>query len=611
MYFQYYILSALLLFVLPLKYKALWTFLAVALGAVVVAVEALEAFGICNSVIDTPSMDMVSALFSLLFSLVFLVVIAAMGGAVATSGHSPAAQSLHWASIVVLYYSLQGVLLAQAAFDFLFHWELMTISLVLLASFNSSNRKKMHTAVSLLVVMHAGFFVLLGAFSALPLSGTLFSPAANGGMSIGLWILFLVGFMVKSAVFPFHFWLPRSYGAAPAWVSALMGGAVTNIGIYGIIRIMSAVNDLQTASLVLMSAGAVSALYGALRLPTSHSLRVMLSNSSIDNIGLVVMALGLGFYGKASGNVDFAFLGFLGATLQLVFHALGKAMLFLAVGRIEDSVGDCQTSELGGLIHRMGWTTAMFAVGALSIMAIVPLGGFFGEFAIFAALFSAVSSGAEPVVGIVGILVVALVASITIFSFSKTFGVAFLGKARTAQASQAIEIKGRAAKISHAVLGVALIFGGGALMIFLCNTVCGLYGIARPADGESVTGALWGVWYVSIILVVCCAALFGLKKLLERKRVTSVQATWSCADGATEPSMQYNDESFAREAGSTFSLPESGRSKKTVFNLIPAHIMRRMTGRLALLQTGQTSHYIMHIIIFMTLVLILTLTGVL
>lgn len=608
MYFEYYILSALLPILISEKYREMSVFVCILVGAVVSGWGAISAItGLCSP-IYIPSMDITATVFSLLFSIIFLSVVPSAGVGLRHSGCPGSANALHWSVIIVLYYALQGVLMADSAFGFLFYWELMSVALFVLVAFNSSRREVMHTAVSLFVVMHAAFFVLLGAFVALPSGGGLFAGAT---ISIALWILFFVAFMVKSAVFPLHFWLPRTYMASPSWVAALMGGAVTNIGIYGIIRITGAVDDLYAASLCLMVVGAVSALYGAMRLPSSHSLSKLLSYSSIDNIGLILLALGLGFYGVAVGNPHVAMWGFVGGTMQLIYHGLAKALLFLSVGSITRAVdGLDNTSALGGLVRSMPRVSLVFALGAMSLMAIVPMGGFWSEFAIFSSIFMAIESGAEPVVGVVAILVVSLCAAVTIFSFSKSFAVAFLGVARTKQAAQATAKSSVGERLSMWILSAALLLSAGFVMWGFSSygaRIFNLNGIDSPPQANTAMS----VALVCGIFITALVVLWFIRRTLLRGRIQREEPTWSCAGGETEPDMQYTDESFAREARQVFSVPDAQKSVTTATrHFVPARVMRRLTRRLALLQTGRTSHYIMHIILFFTLILLLTLTKV-
>lgn len=605
MYFEYYILLALLPLVAPTRLKGWCALLVVACGVGVSSIGAVNSLLGFAPPLFAPVVGRVAALFSLLFSFVFLVVLLYTLRADRLKGSHT---GLHIASIVTLYYALQGILIATSVYNFLFYWELMSIALFLLMNLRSESREVMHSAVSFFVVMHAGFFVLIGAFCALPASDSLFGV---GNMSFVVWLLFAVGFMIKSAVFPFHFWLPSSYSISPAWVTALMGGAVTNIGLYGLIRVMLVVQNVEAASFVLMGLGAASALYGAFRLPSSHSLRKMLSYSSIDNIGLVVLALGFGFYGKAMGHTELAFYGFLGAVLQLVFHAVAKTLLYLSLGAVDEQTKDDRTSALGGVAHKMPRTSLFFAIGALSLMALAPMAGFFGEFMILSAFFRSVESAAEPIVGIIGIIVVALVAAITIFTLCKSFSVAFLGRARSKAASNISERLTIGEWIAYLSLCLVLVVGG--VLAWLGAEIVGeLFSInAAPYTATANSATLTAIIAVGLF-VILSFGLWWLRGYLTKGREKLIEPTWACGQGEPSPDEQYNDESFASEVNATFSLPEhSARGRAISRKLIPVNVMRRMTGRLAFLQTGLTSHYILHIVLFLTLILILTITGVL
>lgn len=615
MYFEYYILLALLVGTLPWRLRGVACVLSLAAGAVVSSVGALAALGVdfLGGMAFAPAYDSLSALFALIFNFIFVVVAPRAVALTAREdqGHTQnVGVSLHLASIVVLFYALHGILMATTAFRFLFYWELMSVALFLLVNLHSSRREVMHAAVSFFVVMHAGFFVLMGAFAALPPSGHLWGV---GAMTFSVWLLFAVGFMLKSAVFPLHFWLPSTYTAAPPWVSALMGGAVTNIGLYGLIRVMNVVGSMQTAAFVLMVCGAAGAIYGAFRLTRNHSLRRLLACSSIENIGLIVLSLGFGYYCKSLGYTELAYLGFLGALLQLVFHAVAKALLYLATAEIINRVHDDRTSALGGLARTMPRTAAYWAAGAFSLVGLLPLAGFFGEFIIFWAFLSGISSVGEPIVGLIGILVVAIVSAVSIFAFAKSYSVAFLGTARTANAAAASEQFGLGSRVAYASMVLVLLLGGFVAWA-LSDAIGNIFHINTLIYKESMFEGLLGAGVAVFGVILLTVGLLVLRKKLLNGREQRVEPTWACGMGEAPPEAQYTDESFAREVKTTFSLPDTGRPRTRSAvgrRFVPVRIMRRMTGRLAFLQTGLTSHYILHIILFLTLILILSLTGVL
>ncbi|MEG1897247.1 MAG: proton-conducting transporter membrane subunit [Mucinivorans sp.] len=608
MFFEYYILLALLPLAAPTRAKGWVALGAITAGVAVSGVGAVASLGGLSAVAWAPSFDGLSALFVLIFNFTFFTVSLHLASTTRMLGADKSSQAIHYASMVALYYSLIGILRADTIFEFLFYWELMSVTAFLLAILTSARREAMHSAVSFFVMMHLGFFVLMGAFFALTPSAHLFG---TGAMSIVVWSLFAVGFMIKSAVFPFHVWLPSFYQNSPSWVSALMGGAVTNIGIYGLLRVTLGVGDMALASWVMMILGAAGGLYGAFRLPGSHSLKKLLAYSSIENIGLTVLAFGLGFYCQAMGHTTMAHYAFVGGVLQLIFHAVAKTLAYLSVGHIIRATSDDSSSTLGGLVHTMPRTSLFFALASFSLMALVPMAGFFSEFMIFFAFFTGVTGGVEPLVGVVGILVVSIVASVAIFAFVRSLSVALLGVGRTKCSRSATEKFSLLDWLPLTLLALVLL-GGGVLISPLSENIdriMTLHCTAHILDSTVLNLAL-GVG----LFVVLAVVLWLIRHFSMRGREVTIQPTWACGQGAPACQGQATDESFAREAKNTFVLPTYAQriaNGSLTRKLGPAKLMRRTTARLAFLQTGRTSHYILHIILFLTLILLLTIFGVL
>ncbi|MEG0602123.1 MAG: proton-conducting transporter membrane subunit [Mucinivorans sp.] len=608
MYFEYYILLALLPFVAPRHAKGWVMLCAVLAGAAVSGCGAVLALGGWGALWWAPDFDLLSSFFVLLFGVVFVAVALHILPKERGGASSQTFVALQYSTLVVLYYSLLGILQADTIYGFLFYWELMSASAFVMGSSRSASREALHSAVSFIVMMHLGFFMILGAFLLLSPSAYLFGI---GTMSITAWLLFAIGFMIKSAVVPFHFWLPPFYINSESWVTALMGGAVTNIGIYGLLRVSLNVGDVGTICWVMMAFGAAGAVYGAFRLPGQHTLKGLLSYSSIENIGLTLFIFGFGFYCKATGHSTAASYAFIGGFLQLVFHAVAKTLAYLSLWHIERRAGSHAPSSLGGLVHTMPRTSLFFALGAFSLMAMVPMAGFFSEFMIFYSFFSVVASGLDPIVGIMGVLVVAIVVSVSIFAFVRSLSVALLGVGRSQAARSATEKITFTDGISYSLLTMILIGGGSLIWILgaVINSMMGVAGVSNPIPADFIRLIFGVVGFVVIIMV-----LWFVRSRVMRKRRNSIAPTWASGCGAPSPEAQYTDQSFAREANRTFTLPQSVRKiarGSLTRSIEPSRLMRHATARLAFFQTGRASHYILHIVLFLALILLLTLTGVL
>lgn len=609
--FEWFILLALLPLVLPDRAQGAGAAVAIGAGIVVAMIGVVGAWSDAPSWgAWVPNFDAIGALFAAVFCVTFAAVVpaATRRGRIETN-----MRGVHLMILVGLFYALIGVLEAQSAYAFLFYWELMGAMLVVGVSLGSARRDVLHSAIGLAVVLHAGFFVLLFAFFSLPSS---FSLWGAGPMSLGVWVLFLIPFLLKSGVFPFHFWLPSAYRSAPTWVSAAMGGAATNIGLYGLIRITQTVGAVETCSFVLMILGGASALLGALRLPVVRDLKGVGAYSSMVHLGLVVFALGLGYFAKGVGAPTLAWGAFASALVMWVFHAVGKALYFLTLTPLVEATGTDRTSALGGLVTTMPRTTGFAALAIGSLMGLVPLGGFWGEWGLLNALLegvggSAVGTGTIVVSG-VGLLLVALVGAVGIFAWAKSFSVAFLGQARTRSAALARDTHSKGDWWSMILLGLVVV-GSVAAVGPLSRAAGAWFGV--EGTGEALLEGVWGVATVAGVCVVLVAGLWVVRRRILAGREVRVEPTWACGQGAPEPENQYTDRSLAREALVTFSLPASqeraDRRRSATRWIAPMHLMRRLTARLAFLQTGQVGHYVLHIVLFLTLVLFFTLFGLL
>lgn len=553
-----------------------------------------------------PSFTSLGSIFALLISVTMPLAVMALTRTVITALRSGAEIKLHLIAAIILFFSITGILGARTRYEFMLYWELMTISSFVMLLWNARNRESLHAAVGYFIVMHVGFLFIFGAFMALGESKHLFGV---GAMGVGTWLLFFVGFGVKSAIFPLHFWLHSTYRAANPLTAAMMSGAVTNMGIYGIVSVSYAVADMFTISYILMFFGAATALWGAMKMIGRTTIRGVLSYSSVDNIGIIVLALGVGLYGKTSGEPMVALLAIIGAMVHLFSHGVAKTLLFVSSGHVQALCSTSRLSALGGVARRMPITSGAFAVGGLSLSAIPPLGGFVGEFMILSAMLTAIAGVKGSIVGIAGIIILVLASASTVFNMNKVFGVGFLGREHSARAHRLRENVGEGGVVAYAILSTILTMGVWALLYALSMRSADIFGVTASIDGV-VRSAIW-ICGAGLGVAAIAVGLYQLKLWLTRGRENVVMPPWSGAEKRA-PRSRESVESWSGQARETFTLPTSNARSERRHRLsriaVPAHLMRHFTARLALLQTGRTSHYVMHILLFLTLVLILTLT---
>src|SRR5207245_8707974 len=151
-------------------------------------------------------------------------------------------------------------------------------------------------------------------------------------------------------------------------VSAIMSGVLIKMGIYGLVRVTSLLPapPLEWGTAVL-ALGVVSGVLGVADAIGQHDIKRLLAYHSIENIGIIVMGLGLALVGRSLGQVEWVVLGLGGALLHVWNHALFKALLFLSAGSVIHAVHTREIDRLGGLAKTMPRTALCFLIGAVAI----------------------------------------------------------------------------------------------------------------------------------------------------------------------------------------------------------------------------------------------------
>ena len=204
---------------------------------------------------------------------------------------------------------------------------------------------------------------------------------------------FLVGFGLKAALVPFHAWLPDAHSSAPTPISAMLSGVLIKaLGVYCLARVFFNVIGIDPIlGNLLIWAGALSMVVGALLAIGQEDLKRLLAYSSISQVGYIVLALGMGgvLLSRSRGGgeeaLELAGLALLGGIFHLVNHATNKALLFLSSGAVEQQAQTRQLGEMGGLFHRMPLTGSTTLFGVLSIAGIPPFAGFWSKLIIIIA----------------------------------------------------------------------------------------------------------------------------------------------------------------------------------------------------------------------------------
>jgi formate hydrogenlyase subunit 3/multisubunit Na+/H+ antiporter MnhD subunit len=362
----------------------------------------------------------------------FLVPVFALGAASAWYGRAylgarvgpAAALNLLVAAMVLVVVARHGLL-------FLVAWETMTLLAWLLVTVEHAAAEARRAGWVYLVASHVSMLALVALVVAL----------GEGARSPALLVLALLGFGIKAGAAGAHVWLPEAHAAAPSHVSALMSGALVTMGIYGLLRVALLLAPGPGFATALMILGAAGALLGIALALVQRDLKRALAYSTVENMGIVLLALGLGLRARAAGDPTLAALALAGGLLHVWNHAAMKGLLFLAAGSVVHATGTRDLDRLGGLARRMPWTGGGFLLGAVAIAGLPPLAGFTGEWLIYGALARA-ALGAPPAVGLAaigGAAVLALTGALALLAMVRLAGVAFLGAPRSPAAGAAHE----------------------------------------------------------------------------------------------------------------------------------------------------------------------------
>jgi formate hydrogenlyase subunit 3/multisubunit Na+/H+ antiporter MnhD subunit len=467
-----------------------------------------------------------------------------------------------WFFYNLLVASMVMVVLARNGVLFLVAWELMSLASYFLVTFDDEKPEVREAGRTYLIATHLGtafllaFFVLLGGngssldFVALAASGV--SP----NLANVLFVLALIGFGTKAGFMPFHVWLPEAHPAAPSHVSAVMSGVMVKTGIYGLVRTLSLLPQPPTWwGWLLIVVGALSGVWGILFAIAQHDLKRLLAYSTVENVGIIALGLGAGLVGLSSQRPVLAVLGFSGAILHVLNHALFKGLLFLSAGAVLHATGTRQIDRLGGLSKRMPVLAIAVLVGVVAICGLPPLNGFIGEFLIYLAAFRGerVLGTASAVTNLGVIASLALIGGLAAVCFAKVYGVVFLGSPRTGEAAHA-----------HApdmlLTGPIIVLAAGCVTVglFAPRVVASMEPVVAiatrldtqvvgPAVADAVALLVPIVW-AAFTLIVLVLALALLRRHLLASREVGTSGTWGCGYQGATVRMQYTSSSFVQPA---------------------------------------------------------------
>lgn len=512
------------------------------------------------------NLDSLSAFFILTLSLLTLCVSIYSMGYISHYYHKRAVGLFNFLyNLFIL--SMLAVVTAGDLVFFLIAWEIMSLTSYFLVIFESEETANQKAGVFYLIMTHvATAFLTIAIVLTYKFTGSLEMGAslqtAPAFIKNILFVCFLIGFGTKAGVIPLHVWLPYAHPAAPSNVSALMSGIMIKTAIYGLIRFVlgSLGAEFQWWGTAILIVGAVSTILGVAYALMEHNIKRLLAYHSIENIGIILLGLGISFIAYANGNMVLFSLGMLAALFHLLNHTIFKGALFLGAGAIHYATHTKDLEEMGGLLKKMPYTGLFFLIASLAISAIPPFNGFVSEWLTYQALFQNFGFPATglKLITMLSVAALAMAGAMAAACFVKFFGISFLGLPRSEEAKEAGEVP------------KTMLWGMG-LLSFFC-LLLGVFpllairlldqvnvGLAGPSIMEKLHGATFFVYYPvtaggNQITPLAVAAggfllmimILAVVKLIGRGTKERKYGTWDCGFPALNARMQYSATGFSK-----------------------------------------------------------------
>jgi formate hydrogenlyase subunit 3/multisubunit Na+/H+ antiporter MnhD subunit len=343
--------------------------------------------------------------------------------------------------------SMAGVVLADDAYAFMVMWETMALSSFFLVTANHRLPEVRSAGYLYITMARVGAIAILLCFGVLQANTGDYTFANMRAQaltpywaSVGF-LLAVFGFGAKAGVLPLHVWLPEAHPAAPSPVSALMSGVMLNTAIYGLLRVSF---DLLHIRLwwwggLLLAIGMATALFGVVFAAVQTDMKRLLAYSSIENMGLLFVGMGLTLIFSSYGMLPTAALALTATLYHVASHACFKSLLFLGTGSVLHATSERNLGKLGGLIRTMPWVGWLTLLGALASAGLPPLGGFVSEWLLLQSFLFAPGLPVPLLTMLIPVVaaLIALVAALAGYTMVKFFGVIFLGQTREEKLAQA------------------------------------------------------------------------------------------------------------------------------------------------------------------------------
>lgn len=530
------------------------------------------------------------------------------------------------------------VVMAQNAIFFLIVWEMMSLTSFLLLNFENEKKEVRSAGLSYFIWMHIAVVCLIFAFLMSSIASNhsfnfnafrFFLPHAKNLNSI--FILFFIGFGIKAGLVPFHSWLIKAHPSAPANISGIMSALMLKMGIYGILRMLdiTQINSFSVA-LFVISISLISALWGIIYAVIQRDIKKILAYSSIENIGIISLGIGIAMMGKYYGYNTVAVLGLGGALFHTLNHSIYKSALFFTSGNIYAYLHDKNIDNLGGLLPYMKHTAAFALIASLSICALPPFNGFISELIIFLSMLKGIN-GLFPeysLIFIVSFVLLSCVGVISLIAFTRFYAFIFLGSSRK-YSYQEIEPKINMSTFPLLLLTIItllIILLSGPVSIVLFSISGQIFQMSSINTWMEYSPFIQQIAFYSVSFILLVITLVAIKFLLNRKNKKVYFKTWDCGFQAGNSRMQYTGSSYSvdfyeltrvffRKKEMSIALsslfPKSMKCSSLYLDLFDTMIKQKykklvqnLIGKFSKIQSGNTQSYLMYGVIFLIILII-------
>lgn len=455
--------------------------------------------------------------------------------------------SLFWSGSFLFIASMAGTLFSGNAILFLICWELMSLSsAALVASELLTKNTAKASLIYLSATRVATMLLALGFLCANNLfhSWNFFDWHLTRPEALAPALLIMFGCFIKAGLWPFHIWLPYAHPAAPAPVSGLMSGIMIKIPIFVLVHLLCSREPTNfLIPIFFLVLGAISTLWGMIFALVQTDLKKILAYSSVENVGLIMLALGAHLVSLHLQMANLASLFLIAAIFHLFNHGVFKSLLFFASGSIYQKSHSTNLNDLGGLAKKMPATFLLFLFGTMALCSLPPSNGFCSKWLIYEGLFELVgSSNVAVAIGAVLMICVLIIAgALSLATMAKVVSVTFSGRTRTKLAQNATECS------EFMIIGQGMLACFCVLLGLFSSPIC-LYLVQIMKQASFAPPEFF---QFSIFSVLCTGIVYV--SFLKQSKKSSIYSTWECGFGALTSRMQVTPESFSQPIAALFS----------------------------------------------------------